>query len=102
MVEVARLESVYRVKPIGGSNPPLSAIDTKAKATLGWLFALWLWRREASPLRGLRGGFEGLPLQGQPAPNLPFAAAQRRRCAPWARFVLSLQGYSEVLMSDTE
>ena len=25
MVEVARLESVYRVKPIGGSNPPLSA-----------------------------------------------------------------------------
>jgi hypothetical protein len=26
VVEGARLESVYRRKPIGGSNPPLSAI----------------------------------------------------------------------------
>ena len=29
MVEVARLESVFRVKPNGGSNPPLSAKYTQ-------------------------------------------------------------------------
>jgi hypothetical protein len=31
VAEGARLESEYRVKPIGGSNPPLSATDKKAR-----------------------------------------------------------------------
>lgn len=34
MVEGARLESVYRVKPIGGSNPFLSAKKTIIKILL--------------------------------------------------------------------
>ena len=84
MVEVARLESVYRVKPIGGSNPPLSAKDTKTKGhPLGGLFVFVPWRREASPLRGLRGGFEGIAPTGASRSESSIchrdAVARRRR-----------------------
>ena len=34
MAEGARLESVYRVKPIGGSNPPLSVDGIFANAKI--------------------------------------------------------------------
>jgi hypothetical protein len=78
VVEVARLESVYRVKPIGGSNPPLSA-KTKERAARWAAFSFW--RREASRLRGLRGGFEGSRLPARPSPNRPTAVRPRANCA---------------------
>jgi hypothetical protein len=36
----------------------------KKRPPSGGLFAFLSWRREASPLRGLRGGFEGLAPEG--------------------------------------
>ncbi len=47
MVECARLESGYRVKPIGGSNPPLSAILI---SDLGFTDQM----HSESPCRGMR------------------------------------------------
>jgi hypothetical protein len=56
-------------------SPPLSARIKKKAVREDGLFLFW--QREARPLQALRGGFEGLPLQGKPAPNRPTAS----RCA---------------------
>ena len=70
------------------SNPPrsarrallLSAKDAKTKGhpRVAFLFS-HLWRREASALRRLRGGFEGLGLPAQPSPNRPTATAAQQQ-----------------------
>ena len=63
---------------------PLSRQGHKSKKPPG-LFCFVPQRREARPLRALRGGFEGLPLSGQPSPNRPFATAARWRAGGAAR-----------------
>ena len=57
MVEVARLESVYRFIAYPGFESPSLRQDNK-KSRLRAAFFI-SWRREADRLRALRRGFEG-------------------------------------------
>ncbi len=81
MVEVARLESVYRfIAYRGFESPSLRHRRKKEKLPSGSFF-FRLWRREASPLRGLRGGFEGIAPAGaslSESPNCCRCAAAPR------------------------
>lgn len=63
---------------------------------MGGLFLFW--RREASRLRGLRGGFEGKNVHVFAAPNRPIAGAARQRRAPRARgrILISSRGLLKV------
>ncbi len=79
MVEVARLESVYRFIAYPGFESPSLRQKIKQKATLGWLFAFW--RREARPLRALRRGFEDTRLPARGSPNRPSVVEVVRRAA---------------------
>jgi hypothetical protein len=84
VVEVARLESVYRFIAYRGFESPSLRQETKiGHPRVAYFFVAW--RREAGPLRALRGGFEGLAPAGACLPNRHFAAATRQPRAPRAR-----------------
>jgi hypothetical protein len=77
MLRRQRIESnciTWRVDRV--MNPPLSA-KTKERAAHWAAFSFW--RREASRLRGLRGGFEGSGLPARPSPNRPTATAAQQQ-----------------------
>jgi DNA-binding transcriptional LysR family regulator len=68
VVEVARLESVYRFIAYRGFESPSLRQETKiGHPRVAYFFVAW--RREAGPLRALRGGFEGLAPAGACLPN---------------------------------
>ena len=85
MVEVARLESVYRFIAYRGFESPSLRHRRKKKKLPSGSFFFRPWRREAGRLRALRGGFEGSGLPARPSPNRPTAAAARQPRAPAAR-----------------
>ena len=95
MVEVARLESVYRFIAYRGFESPSLRQEHKCKEGHPRVAFLHLcsWRREARPLRALRGGFEGLGVFAQPAPNRPIATALRWRAGGAARSAISYPHY---------
>lgn len=82
MVEVARLESVYRFIAYRGFESPSLRHRRKKKKLPSGSFFFVCTRREARPLRGVRGGFEGSGLPARPSPNLLAAAAARQPRAP--------------------
>ena len=65
-------------------NPPLRQ-RRKRKSYPRVAFFFVCRRREARPLRGVRGGFEGSGLPARPSPNRLTAAAARQLRAPAAR-----------------
>lgn len=60
-------------------------LSRNQKATFWWPFCLYVRRRDARPLRGVRRGFEGAGLPARPSPDRPTAAAARQPRAPAAR-----------------
>ncbi len=81
MVEVARLESVYRFIAYPGFESPSLRQDKKNKPPSGGFFLAW--RREAGRLRGLRRGFEGRALTSasrSESPNCHRASGGAARC----------------------
>ena len=86
MVEVARLESVYRFIAYRGFESPSLRQGQNEKAAHWAAFSFWRWGREASPLRGLRGGFEGLAPAGACRSESPICFPLRGKLrAPRAR-----------------
>jgi hypothetical protein len=86
VVEVARLESVYRFIAYRGFESPSLRQGHKSKTPpSGGVFVFVPRRREASPLRGLRGGFEGIAPTGASLSESSichrYAVARRRRSA---------------------
>ena len=77
MVEVARLESVYRFIAYRGFESPSLRQGRKKKSYPRVAFFFVRRQREARPLRGVRGGFKGLAPAGACRSESPICC----RCA---------------------
>ena len=86
MVEVARLESVYRFIAYPGFESPSLRQEHKCEKSHPRVAFLHLFHAERSKApAGLAPGFEGLAPAGACLPNRHFAAATRQRRGPRAR-----------------